>query len=119
MMSRILVLDDEALIALDLAMMLEDEGYTVCGPYHDVDAALSAIEDTVPDGALLDVNLGHGKTSTPVADRLADRSIPFAFLTGYDQIADKLEPRLRSHPRLGKPFDRTRIVSIVSDMLNA
>lgn len=117
-MTRILVLDDEALIALDLAMMLEDEGFTICGPHNSVDAALAAISSQPPDGAILDVNLGPDQSSAPVADRLDQDGVPFAFLTGYEQIDEKLEERFRSRPRLGKPFDRSRIVSVVNDLLN-
>ncbi|SEL37100.1 Response regulator receiver domain-containing protein [Roseovarius nanhaiticus] len=116
-MRRILVLDDEALIALDLAGVLEDEGFAVCGPYNSVDDALDAIDAHAPDGAILDVNLGQDKTSAPVADRLGQHDIPFAFLTGYEQIDEKLEERHRDRPRLGKPFDRTRIATLVRGML--
>ncbi|WP_281968979.1 response regulator [Roseovarius nanhaiticus] len=118
-MRRILVLDDEALIALDLAGVLEDEGFAVCGPYNSVDDALDAIDAHAPDGAILDVNLGRQTSSAPVADRLSQSEIPFAFLTGYEQIDEKLEERFRDRPRLGKPFDRTKIVAVVNDMLAA
>ncbi|MCK0169082.1 response regulator [Jannaschia sp. S6380] len=117
-MGRILVLDDEALIGLDLAMMLEGEGHTISGPHANADAAQSAIAEDPPDAALLDVNLGLGRTSAPVADRLAAAAIPFAFLTGYEQLGEQLEQRFRDRPRLGKPFDRVRIMATLADLLD-
>lgn len=108
----------EALIALDLAMTLEDEGFSICGPHDSVDVALNAISTHPPDAAILDVNLGQGQSSAPVADRLVQNGVPFVFLTGYEQIEEKLEARFRSHPKLGKPFDRGKVITVVNEMLN-
>ncbi|MFX0546236.1 response regulator [Roseovarius sp. S1116L3] len=116
-MARILVLDNEAVIALDLSMILEDEGFSVCGPYSDSDAALAAIEESVPDGALLDVNLGQARTSAIVAASLEYLSVPFAFLTGYDHLDEKLGQRFGDRPRVVKPFDPTRVLAVVNEML--
>lgn len=117
MTSRVLILDDEVLIALDLAMILEEDGFEICGPHYKLDAALNAISKNPPDAAILDVNLGNNVTSVPAAEALDDQSIPFAFLTGYEKIETQLEPRFRGRPRLGKPFDRKRITAVVTEML--
>ena len=116
-MARILVLDNEAVIALDLSMILEDEGFIVCGPYSDSDSALAAIEEVVPDGALLDVNLGQARTSAIVAASLEELSVPFAFLTGYDHLDEKLGQCFGDRPQVIKPFDRTKILAVVKELL--
>jgi CheY-like chemotaxis protein len=81
---RILVLDDQMLVGMDVAMMLEDWGYEPVGPYSRLSQALQAVDKDPPDAAILDVNLGNGETSLPLAHHLSDKDIPFMFLTGYD-----------------------------------
>ncbi|WP_261404766.1 response regulator [Chenggangzhangella methanolivorans] len=80
---RILLVEDEAMIAMLVEDMLLDGGAEVVGPAGGVKAALAVIAETdAIDGALLDVNLG-GEQSFEVADALAARNIPFVFVTGY------------------------------------
>lgn len=79
---RVLVLEDDALIAMMQTASLEDAGCTVLGPARRVDQALLLMEGERIDLALLDVNLG-GEKVYPVADVLAERGVPFVFLTGY------------------------------------
>lgn len=80
-MKRILIVEDDPFIALDLQCVLEDAGYEVIGPVADVKAGLAAIEDSAPSAGLLDYNLGTEK-STPLADALSAKDIPFAVLSG-------------------------------------
>ena len=81
---RVLVLEDEFLIALEIEDLLADAGYVVDGPHARIDDALAALDpDDLPDAALLDVNLGNGTTSEPVAARLAELGVPYALCTGY------------------------------------
>jgi DNA-binding response OmpR family regulator len=81
---RVLVVEDESLIAMLVEDGLETLGYEVVGPVGTVDAALRIVEQTPFDLALLDVNLG-GKQSFPIAEALEARGIPYVFLTGYDR----------------------------------
>jgi two-component SAPR family response regulator len=79
---RVLIVEDEPLIADHLAYQMTAEGAEVIGPVASVDAALDLISNTHVDGATLDIKL-LGNTTFEVADVLAARDIPFVFLTGY------------------------------------
>lgn len=81
---RILVVEDEYFIAVDLIKRLENEGVQVVGPAATIDDALELIETQALDGAVLDLNLG-GEMAFPVADALHARGVPFVFATGYDR----------------------------------
>src|SRR6185295_10525742 len=97
----ILVVEDEALIAMDLQALLEDAGYRVLGPVNSPKAALAALESEEPDLALLDVNLG-GTDVFVVADALAKLNAPIIFLTGH--TAQRLPEDHRHRPLLAKPY---------------
>jgi DNA-binding response OmpR family regulator len=79
---RILLVEDEYLIAIMAADMLEELGAVVVGPADTNERGLALIESESIDAALLDVNL-NGDRSDPIADRLKGRGVPFAFVTGY------------------------------------
>jgi CheY-like chemotaxis protein len=97
---RVLVVEDEALIALDIVAMLEDLGVHVYGPASTLTAALEAAEGAVLDAALLDVNLARQEV-WPVADVLRRRCIPIIFMTGYAGF--KFPSPFNECPRLEKP----------------
>jgi CheY-like chemotaxis protein len=81
---RILVVEDEFLIAMNLVEALESAGSVVVGPVASVDKAISKIESEAHiDAAVVDVNLG-GVLALPVADMLVARKIPFIFTSGYE-----------------------------------
>src|SRR5688572_30122844 len=82
---RLLIVEDELLIALELQSILEQLGGIVVGPARSVAGALQLLSETTPDAALLDVNLG-GDRVTPVAQACRERSIPFALVTGYGRL---------------------------------
>ena len=99
---RILVVEDEMLVAMFIKDMLKDLGCDVIGPAANVEQALSLIQSAgVIDAAVLDVNL-NGCKSYPVADELAQRNIPFVFATGYEKRS--LPSQYISTPFLQKPF---------------
>lgn len=100
-MVQVLVVEDDVLIALDLAMMIEEEGHEVVGPFHDAPSAVRACESLLPDFALLDYNLA-GHSSEPVADCLLRHNVRFAFLTGHGPR--HLPPRFQEVPVLQKPI---------------
>ena len=99
---RVLVVEDEALVAMLVEDALLDAGASVIGPAATVAEALALLERETPDAAVLDLNLA-GETSTPVADALAARGVPFVVATGYG--ADGLPPGHASVPVLAKPYD--------------
>src|SRR4051794_32616823 len=79
---RVLVVEDEALVAFELEDIINEGGFDVVGPANALDSALAAAEREPIDAAVLDINL-RGELSFPVAYALRDRRIPFFFLTGY------------------------------------
>lgn len=99
---RILVVEDEALVAMLLETMLEDMGFAPVGPVDDIDTALEVLRnDNRLDGALLDVNVA-GREVFPVAEALKAKGVPFVFSTGYGEGG--LPDDWRGHPTIQKPF---------------
>ena len=83
---RILVVEDDFVLADDLHDELKAQGVEVLGPVATVTAALRLLRDgALPDQAILDVNLG-GEMVFPVADALRGRGVPFVFITEYDHV---------------------------------
>ena len=104
---RVLVVEDEGLVAMMLEDMLDDLGCELAGSFGDVAQTLAWVEaGGKADAALLDVNLG-GEPVFPVAEALAARGVPFAFTTGYGQTDD---PRFKDAVCLGKPINLERLV---------
>src|SRR6476660_466104 len=99
--ARIFVIEDDSMIRMLLADMLEQLGYTVAGEAARIDEAIEAARHAAFDAAILDVDLG-GTSSEPVAQALAGRKIPFVFATGYG--AQGLPEAFRNRPTLKKPF---------------
>ena len=99
---RILVVEDEALVLMEIEDMLRELGCEIVGPASTVATALSAIGENALDGALLDMNL-RGEPILPAAERLMARGIPFLLVTGY-AICSSDAPTLKDAPRLTKPF---------------
>jgi DNA-binding response OmpR family regulator len=107
---RVLIVEDETLLAMDLQMTLEQNGCSVIGPVATVAAAIRLIEDAVPDAALLDLNL-NGESSVPIADVLVERWIPFVFVTGYDR--SHLPDRHRDAQIVAKPYIPDHVVQLL------
>jgi CheY-like chemotaxis protein len=98
---RILIVEDEPIIALMLDDMLQEIGFSIVASVSRVAAALDVIGRETIDIALLDVNLGAEQID-PVADLLAQRSCPFVFTTGYGKAG---APSAHAdHTVLQKPF---------------
>ncbi|QDA35908.1 response regulator (plasmid) [Paracoccus liaowanqingii] len=102
--ARILLVEDEMLICLDIEDMLQEFGCKVVGPAATAAKALALIDLEQIDLAVLDVNLGHEK-SYPIVDRLTLLDIPFLLSTGYAEI----DARYDTCPRLQKPFSRAQL----------
>ena len=107
---RILVADDEFLIAAFLKDVIEEAGAVVVGPAHNFADAMKLAETPTLDGALLDVNLG-GRQAFPVAARLQARGIPIAFLTGMEGHA--LPEEFRADKTLTKPVPVERLLELL------
>jgi PAS domain S-box-containing protein len=101
--SRIMVVEDEALVALGMSDALSDLGYDVYGPFSRVREAIAAVREADVHGAILDVNL-NGETVYPLADFLQERGVPILFVTGYS--AESLDPRFADVLVLQKPVER-------------
>ncbi|RQP05744.1 MAG: response regulator [Paracoccus sp. BP8] len=105
---RILVVEDEFLLAAELRGELERAGAIVVGWAGTLQDAMALIRaEKRLDGALLDVNL-HGEAAFPAADLLIERGVRFVFVTGYDQSA--LPDRFADILRLDKPVDMEKLV---------
>lgn len=98
---RILVVEDETLIAVMIEETLLDMGCEVVGPTGRLDKALQLANDPNLDAAILDVTIRGGKVY-PVAEQLIELGIPFVLASGYGDWA--LPEILRDRPRLMKPF---------------
>ena len=100
---RVLVAEDEYMLAEDLRAELERVGALVLGPVPSVAEALELVTaEPGPDVAILDINLG-GEMAYPVADALRARGIPFVFATGYD--AWSIPEAYKDVPRAEKPVE--------------
>ena len=104
---RILIVEDESLVAMLLETILEDMGCVTVGPIASIDEALTLLADAPAlDGALLDVNVA-GREIFPVAETLKARGVPFVFSTGYGQGG--LPDAWRDHPTIQKPFTESAV----------
>lgn len=111
---RILVVEDEFLIAEYISVTLEDLGYAVVGPVPNVPEALAAIASEKFDAVLLDANLA-GTSSAPIAAELTARRLPFIVVTGYGDL--ELPAELQSAPRVNKPFTPAAIGAMLAKTL--
>lgn len=109
--TRILVVEDEFLIALDISGVLEQAGLTVIGPAGNVADALEALSREPVHGALLDAHLA-GEPASRIADALIARGIPFAFVSGYGR--EHLPAAHRNAPLVKKPFTGKDLLAAVA-----
>ncbi|HXC90864.1 MAG TPA: response regulator [Stellaceae bacterium] len=113
---RILVVEDEFLVATLIQDILETAGCVVSGPIPRLAEAVSAAEVETCDAAVLDINLG-GHRVFPVAEILSRRQIPFVFVTGY--AVDSLPGEHHGRPTIRKPFSNQELVNTVASLMNA
>jgi PAS domain S-box-containing protein len=100
---RVLVVEDEALVGIMIQECMTELGFQIVGPICTASDALAAAKAGDFDAAILDINLGDGMVYQ-VAEILAQRQVPFVFVTGYD--ADSVDSRFREIPVLQKPVER-------------
>lgn len=111
--NRVLVVEDEWLIADEVCHQLLRAGYHVVGPVPSVREALSLIDEDEVDAALLDYRLNN-ENSCQIAEELTAHAIPFAFLTGYDP---KEIEYCRKQPCLQKPFSTEMLLRMMDALL--
>ena len=113
---RILVVEDDALVAADIADLLGAANYEVVGPVGVVANALYLVKTEGCDAAILDINLGKD-TSEPIAWALRDRDIPFIVVSGY--AAQQQPAVFDAAPRLTKPIDPTALMNSLAQLTAA
>jgi DNA-binding response OmpR family regulator len=113
---RILIVEDETLVAMLVEDALHDAGYSVLGPARTVSEAMRLLEVEVPHAVVLDLNLA-GESSGVVADTLAARGIPFLLATGYG--AAGVPPQHRNAPVLAKPYDPEDLTAAIGRLCRA
>lgn len=107
----ILVVEDEALVAMMIEDLLLDFGAAVVGPAATLTEALELARTATPlHAAVLDLNIA-GASSVSVAEVLASRGVPFAFASGYGEGG--LPPALEDRPMLSKPFSQESLIRIL------
>lgn len=110
---RILIVEDEVLVAMHLEDLLTDMGHEIVGPATRLDQAMELARKSEIDAAVLDVNVA-GRKSFPVADILRQRGIPFMFATGYG--AEGFVDGYRNEPTLSKPYDPQELIRAIAAM---
>lgn len=110
------VVEDEALIAMDIAEIVSGAGFGVLGPVSTVQQALALIRDEGCAFAVLDTNLGT-QTAEPVALKLRAAGIPFVVVSGYSR--EQQPAGMRDAPLLGKPLEARRLVAEIRRAVEA
>lgn len=111
---RVLIVEDEALIAMDMEAQLTSAGWEVVGPAGTIDEALTLIGATRLDAALVDANV-RGRPVGEIAEALRDRNVPFVFASGYGRSA--LPQGFREARLLSKPFSTDDLLRTVKDLV--
>lgn len=112
--TSILLVEDEIMIRMMVADMLQELGYVIAGEAGDIDEAVRLVQATDFDIAILDVNV-NGKVISPVAEAVQLRERPFVFVTGYG--AQGLPAKFRDRPTLQKPFQMETLARAIEATL--
>jgi PAS domain S-box-containing protein len=110
--NRVMVVEDEALVAMVVTDAITELGYQVVGPFSRPPDAIAAVKDNEIAAAILDINLA-GTLVYPVAEELTSRGIPFVFVTGYG--IESVDKRFSDIPVLQKPIERETLQRIFID----
>ena len=115
---RVILVEDEALVALMMEDLLRELGCDVTGSFGALETALQWLDAQVelPDGAVLDVNLGGGELVFPLAQALRERGVPFVFATGYTVLP---QDGFAEIPVLNKPVDLGMLWPVVEGFRSA
>jgi CheY-like chemotaxis protein len=108
---RVLLLEDESLVAMLIEDQLVDLGFEIAGPAATAARAIEICENERLDGAVLDINLGGGQRSDSVAELLEEQGIPFVFVTGYGKAG--VDERFKDVAVLQKPFTQEELKAVI------
>jgi two-component system, response regulator PdtaR len=108
---RVLIVEDEFIIADEIASIVEGVGHSIIGPAGTVDEAMSILEGGNPDFAIIDANL-RGESSSPLAHRLSELHVPFCVCTGYR--IDDLRSTFGEVPVVQKPVRARTLLQILA-----
>lgn len=111
----VLVVEDDDILGEAIGLCVEEAGYEVAGVAQSVDAALMTLSHRPVDAALLDVNL-HGELVFAVADALAERGVPFVFVTG--QPPSSIPESHRHRPLVPKPYYDAALCAALASVLH-
>lgn len=111
---RVLVVEDEPIIAMTVEDTLIEFGATVIGPATSVEDAIKLVDASSPYAALLDLNL-NGKRSDAVADLLVQRSVPFVFATGYGMAPE--DSNWPGVAVLQKPYNPEQLIAALTQAI--
>lgn len=113
--SRVLIVEDAVLLALELETGLSEAGAEIIGPAYELEEAMALLDRQI-DCAVLDANL-NGRSVSPVAEALLARNVPFVFATGYGETGGA--PGGFDAPVIRKPYDVTQVAAAVAELLRA
>ncbi len=111
---RVLVVEDEFMIAMLIEETLQDHDYAVIGPFNSLDQALDAVAGDLPDAALLDVNL-RGEKVYPLAELLHRSGVPFVLLSGYG--SDAIPADRPDWQACSKPFNPKELINALAQQI--
>ena len=112
----VFLVEDEVMIRMMIADMLEELGYSIAAEAGDISEAIRLAQSTDFDLAILDVNV-NGKVISPVADLIKARNRPFIFATGYGSSG--LPEEYRDRPSLQKPFQIETLARVIENTLKS
>lgn len=112
---RLLIIEDEPLVAMDIAEQLGNAGADIIGPVGSTSSAMQMLADQQVDAAVLDANLG-GQPVDDIAALLTKKHVPFVFVSGYGR--ESLPKSFASADLISKPFDPGRLLAVASQLLN-
>ena len=113
-MIRILVVENENIIAMEISWIVEDAGYSIVGPERSVETTRQVLSRHKVDLALLDVHLA-GETVFPVSEMLDAIGVPYIFLTSHP--VSSLPGRYEGRPLLTKPFRSRALLALIQQIL--
>ena len=117
MTQRILVAEDEMIVAFDLCDTVEEAGYEVEGPHAGISDAMLAFQKEKPALAILDIQLDDGIVF-PLAQKLADENVPIIFHSGR-HTDDEVQARFPGATTLAKPCPPAQMITVVNQVLEA
>lgn len=108
---RVLLIEDDVLIAMEMEDWLQELGCEVVGPFGRLDEAMASARDATLDGAILDLNL-RGESSSPLIEDLYRRGVPVVLCSGYLDLPTMKE-QLQGIPLLTKPCNYDQLVAVM------